>query len=251
MRESLILANEGNNDRAVLAGLRWLAETAVEIGCSGLVAVETYEVLETVAGRLFGASIAARMRAGSVLLEDARIETTTAKKAPYDFRGPVFALYPSSRLLDKLDQMRSVTHLLVLPWTDRDTVDWVQAWHPAELGSGQLPAPDVEIADPIVRAAMRSLVMMINTTTGIGHPSDKRTAIETFRTLSLNGVHYDPDEIRAWLVGARKMTPKHADDVRDLAQRIADGRTVRGAGPARKNAALFRRWVEKSQEPSE
>lgn len=165
----------------------------------------------------------------------------------WDFEGPVLALYPSKRLLDRLDEMQSVSELLVLPWLAKDVADWIRAWNPPEFGEASPGAGQPTIADPVVAAAMNSLTVMINMGTGIVHPSDKRTAIEIFRALYLNGKIYDPGEIRAWLVGAKGMDPGDADDIRDLAQKILDRRTIQGAGAAKKNTALYKRWVKESQ----
>ena len=250
MRENLIVTSD-NSDQAALRGIAWLVQTAATTSEDGLIAVNGFAVLDRVAGRLLGTAGAKHLRAGTGTINGVRVKTMSDARPLFDFAGPVLALFPSAKLLDRLDNMYSITHLLVIPWMEKDAKDWVRAWNPRELGEEPQEEAIAEIASPVVQTAMNDLLLMINTSTGIVHPSDKQTAIEIFRCLKLNGVTYDPDEIRAWLVGARDLDPADANDIRDLANKILEGRTVQGAGPARKDTRRFKMWTEKVGKPSQ
>lgn len=243
MRENLIIPAGNNNDQFVLEGIRWLVSTAKAGKGEGLIAVNGFAVLERVARRIFGERRAKQLRAGMATVDGVRLAVMSDAKPLFDFSGPVFALYPSARLLDRIDTMYSVTHLLVIPWLEKDVEDWIRAWQPHEIGEDAEVAGSIALSNPIVAAAMDDLVVLINVGTGIVSPTDKAHAIEIFRCLKLNGTTYDPDEIRAWLVAEAGMEPGDANDVRDLAQRILDGRTVQGAGSPRKNTQRYKRWV--------
>ncbi|MDZ4178330.1 MAG: hypothetical protein U1E29_03725 [Coriobacteriia bacterium] len=43
------------------------------------------------------------------------------------------------------------------------------------------------------------------------------------------------------------MSPEDANDIRDLGQKVLDGRTVQGGGSAKKNVAWYKRWVSESE----
>lgn len=242
MRRNLILTSTGNNNAGVARAVEWLSKEAAVGGGNGLIAVPTFQVLLNVFGDAHG-----KLLKNGVMVRGAMIQSMSEQNPLFDFPGPVLALYPTPKLLDRLDDMLSVTHLLVIPWLEKDVRDWKRAWSPTELGAtpGKQDLPT--ISDGVVWAALNELTIRINMGTGILHPLDKQAAIETFRTLRLNGRPYDPDEIRAWLVGAKGMDPKDANAVRDLAQKILEGRTVQGAGPAKKNVTTYKRWVEESR----
>lgn len=71
---------------------------------------------------------------------------------------------------------------------------------------------------------MESLDLLVNTSTGVTHPSDRSTAIEIFKTLKGKQVKFNPDEIRAWLVAEKQWNPSDADDVKELAEDVQAGK---------------------------
>lgn len=59
------------------------------------------------------------------------------------------------------------------------------------------------IDDPVAKEAVDTLDALVNTSTGITHSSDRSTCIEIFKTLHSNGISFDPETVRAWLVAER------------------------------------------------
>jgi hypothetical protein len=79
----------------------------------------------------------------------------------------------------------------------------------------------------VVVEALKSLTHAVNLTTGLGHPSDKLAAIQMFKALKKVRENFVPDEVRAWAV-RNGWRADHARALGDLAQKIQNGRTVRG-----------------------
>ncbi len=81
-----------------------------------------------------------------------------------------------------------------------------------ELQLGVLPTIGLRVL-----AALVSLLRGINTSTGIGHPSDKARVIDIFRALRKARIPVDSSEIRAWLA-QQGLVAKHADAIAAIAE---------------------------------
>ena len=241
MSAHYIISTEGVNKDGVVQGLEWLLDTAEVRKSPALIAVESVQSLKNI----FGDKDAVKLRQDKYLLSSkVRVSIAFFSRFPGHFDGPIFAIYPSDRLLTKVDCIREATDILVLPWGKAETTDWCLAWNPAELGD-PLNKGQVFELDPIVEIALSSFASVINQSTGISHPSDKARAVNTFRALVSHRIAYDPDEIRAWLVGNRRMHADDADDVRRIAKHIKEGKRVTGGGPASTYNKLYESWVSR------
>jgi hypothetical protein len=81
-----------------------------------------------------------------------------------------------------------------------------------------------------VRVALEHLTAAVNLSSGLGHPSDKARAIDTFRALRKAGHSWNPDVVRAWAL-AHNWRNAGADDLRKYADGILSGRSFRTKGP--------------------
>lgn len=137
---------------------------------------------------------------------------------PYAGDGSVVvACYPNRKLLDKLDGMENIPCLIVLPWQQEEISDWIKAHGPEDI-YGVVSTTRSIVTNPVVEKALETLWIITNVSTGITHPSDKAAVIDIFTKLSKAGEAYSPEEIRAWLV-QRGMSPQHANDIRDIAEK--------------------------------
>ncbi|WP_173915917.1 hypothetical protein [Halobacillus sp. Marseille-Q1614] len=60
------------------------------------------------------------------------------------------------------------------------------------------------------------------------HPADKSATIDLFRTLKKGNEEFEPNEIRSWLIIEAELNPKFADDIRDIAKEVSDGKQING-----------------------
>lgn len=124
----------------------------------------------------------------------------------------VVAFWPTARDLDKLDGLAGVEALAVVPWLEDEIETWRRARAAIDLlGDAPVAEPPV-IADPVVKAAMRSLTSRVNLSSGLSHPMDRSAAIQAFKILVRNGHRYDPQEVQTWAMA----NGWAADDARRL-----------------------------------
>lgn len=83
-----------------------------------------------------------------------------------------------------------------------------------------------EFSDPVVEAALKTLTRSVNLSTGLGHPSDRDSAIWLFRKLKQAKITYNPMEIKGWLVRHGWMA-EYANDVKEVAEKIQHGKRLR------------------------
>lgn len=165
----------------------------------------------------------------------------TEKEARYSWDGPVLALYPSSKLLDKIDGIPGVTSVLVVPWLEIEVDPWIKTWLALPLGSTQdVKAPSYDM-DPVLISALRSLTERVNLSTGIGHPLDHSAAIWMFRILRKGGVKFDPGAVKGWLMSEGKWTPQGANAVQKVAANIIAGKGLH-AGQQAWAPDILKQW---------
>ena len=150
------------------------------------------------------------------------------------------------KLLDKIDGLIGVTHVLVIPWIRQDITFWINTWSANELGSTISKSPKQPKLSPVVIEALKSLTSTVNLSTGIGHPSDKAATIDLFKHLKSAGEVFDPEEVRSWLVSQGNWYPEHADKVMEIAAAILKGRRFRGATKFWRDD-IIEQWTEKAK----
>ena len=171
----------------------------------------------------------------------------TERQNIYSWNGPVLAIYPDKKLLDKIDGLVGVTHVLVIPWISQDVNVWINTWSAYELGSTVPKSPKKLISNPVVIQALKTLTSTVNLSTGIGHPSDKAATIDLFQHLSAAGESFDPKEVRAWLVSEGHWRPEDADKVKGIAEAVLSGRKLRGGTPFWR-ADIVAQWRERARQ---
>ncbi len=98
--------------------------------------------------------------------------------------------------LDYLDDL-DIDHLCVVPWADGEIDAWRFARNAVDLLGGSTSRHE-PVLDPVVKAALETLTLRINLSTGPAHPSVRSAAISMFRLLKGAGYQWDLDEIRIW-----------------------------------------------------
>jgi len=226
-RTSWFIDSERPNEEAVELAFAWVQQLGEqhEEKRDAILAVNTKKQLDGVVSTVIGDQAAKALnKKKPVGVGEVEIQLMTKRIDPSGWQsGPVFAIYPDKDLLDKIDGMYGVTDVLVVPWS-KDTVQfWIDTWGASALqsdASGDAP----EIDNPIAKEAVDTLDALVNTSTGITHSSDRATCIEIFKTLHSNGISFDPEAIRAWLVAEKGWDPDYADDVKEVAEGVQTGK---------------------------
>lgn len=71
--------------------------------------------------------------------------------------------------------------------------------------------------------ALQSLTKRVNLSTGLGHPSDRSSAISMFKLLKRAGYSWEPDAVKIWAI-QNGWKADHAADLADKAQGVLEGR---------------------------
>lgn len=230
-RTSFYLREEGPKPNAVRQGFGWLLELGrKENKKSALLAVPVLDNLRGVIEEVLGERAIKALKQGNGINLDSvvTISLVTERKDVFNHQGPVLAVYPNKKLLDKIDNIRGVTDVLVIPWSLQEVQYWIETWQAVELGATENSQTASTFSDPVVEEALKNLTSRVNLSTGIGHPMDKAAAVDLFRKLKAAKITYDPSEIRGWLV-RHGWESDDADAVKDIAERILQGRAVRSA----------------------
>lgn len=219
----------GPDEDAIKRAVQWLLAHGDESDDNqhAIIAVNTKSALDGAISNVVGEDVVKQLKKTKhVKLDEGELHLVTKRiDAGSQGSGPALALYPDKDLLDKIDEMREITDVLVVPWNRDEIQFWIDQWGATELGStssGTQPS----IADPVVKEALESLHMMVNVSSGLTHPSDRSKAIEMFRILHQNGHQFDPTTIRAWLVSEKDWQPSKADQVQEVAEDVLAGKQL-------------------------
>lgn len=220
--------SHGPDIAALRSAFEWLVrEMQTSTSRSGLLAIpgkgNVEGAIETVLG---SAAVKQLTKNNSVRSKVGTLELMTEKVRRSAWAGPVLAVYPTPKLLEVVDNLHGATAVLVVPWLRDEINPWIRIWAARQLGSADAQTEQV-FSNPTVRAALESLTNHINMGTGLAHPSDRTAAVEMFRLLQRAGEHFNPEEVRGWLISQLKWQPRHASDVAEVAEKILAGHQFR------------------------
>lgn len=222
----------GEYHQTIIKGVAWLIQLAKSDASksSALLAVPVHSTLRGDISSVIGDKAVTSFNKGNTVMLNnlVKVSLLTERTVQYSWNGPVLAIYPTKRLLDKIDSLTGVTDVLVIPWTIQEVQYWIDTWVATELSAAPQVATKKPFSNPIVEAALEVLTERVNLSTGSLHPLDRTAAVDLFRILRDNGIPYDPKEVRAWLVSQGGWRPSDADDVKKVAEAILARKALRG-----------------------
>lgn len=249
-RTSWFIDSKGPNEDAVELAFEWIHQLGEnnEDKRDAVLAVNTKRQLDGVVADVIGEQATKALdKKNPVKVGEATIQLITKRIDPQGWQnGPILAIYPDKDLLDKIDGMHGVTDVLVVPWSKDEIQYWIDTWGAQALQSEETGStPD--LIDPIVEEAIESLDLLVNTSTGVTHSSDRSTCIEIFKTLQNEGIRFDPGAVRAWLVAEKHWDPDDADDVKEIAEGVQAGKRFQYESGCLSND-IMEQWKEEATE---
>jgi hypothetical protein len=217
----------GADDDALAEGFLWLVTFARENGHErAAVFVPSLGQVENLS-RAIGPAAATRLgKDRQIRIDGVTVDLLIERKLSYALRdGPILAVWVDDEQLDKLDSLRA-PGICAIPWVRTDIDGWKANWNPVDIRTGESSGNDETILNPVVVKAMETLTAAVNLGTGLSHPY-KESAVQMLKLLKKGGEDYDPDQIRAWAV-RNGWQPRHARKLAELAEKIAEGRRVKG-----------------------
>ena len=238
----------GPDQKALARGLIWLKGEAEKRGGEGLIVVNGFDNLEGLTEIAGEGVVKALRKGGRVRIGAAMVRCVTERTMRTgDRAAAALILWPSPKLLDRVDALLDVDAVCVVPWAEGEADPWIATWRALNLSDPQTPAPAIE-ASPLLEIALGTLTKSVNLGTGVGHPMDKDKAIATFTALRSVGETPGADELKAHLLRLR-WSPGSANEVVDIAQKIFQGRSVRGTGSGPSPERLLALWKDLRKPP--
>lgn len=214
--------SHGRDDDALREGFAWLVREAA--GGVGVVFVPGLRNADNLVPGLTSAEVQQLKKNRQLRKGLATIELGTERARVGVSDRPVLAVWMDDDQLAEIERSHPAA-ICVIPWNRDDITNWRNAYGPTNMRSGQATAP-MQITNPVVEAAMRTLTALVNLSTGLGHPSDKAAAVRTFQILRAGGESYSPAEVRAW-AAANGWRLEHAAELAQIARGVAEGRSFR------------------------
>ncbi len=140
----------------------------------------------------------------------------------------VLSLYPTSRMIDNLNNLNRAKAIVVVPLIDMHRDEWIRTWNPEIIGGAQENVGSLEL-DPRLERALVALTSMINLSTALTHPSDRESAIQLLRILHQNRIQLNPDNMKIWAL-QNGWNSNGANQLREFAQGVLEGRQYRISG---------------------
>ena len=158
-----------------------------------------------------------------------KLSARTERSLGQSWDGPVLVIHPSRGMLEKVDTLKMVTKVLVVPWVMSDVESWINRCNAVPVDG----APISEEAQPkaladgdhqeILEVALGDLIMGVNISTGLTHPGDRAKAIDLFNQLKDGLITYDPEKVKNILITKYGWQPDHANEVKVVAEQIKQG----------------------------
>lgn len=171
-----------------------------------------------------------------------KIETTITYRDSYSASDIVIAYGIRTKELRLLDDIQSAKYIISIPWIKADTEEWINSRNAinAETGEASLMA----LPSAVVCIALKDLTENINLSTGISHPMDSETAKRYIRVLyKYEKEKLEGDVIEAYLITHLHWEARHAVQVRELVDRLNEGKTFQGGSTASLDK-LYEYWKE-------
>lgn len=246
-RKSYFIRLNGPNEEAAKKAFRWLIQKK-----KVFLAVMGYGNLKGVISNIVGQQFVKCLKKdGKALRLGTEVTLVTERKSIYDGNDtPLVAFYPTKKFLDQLDSIPNVSEILVVPWIWEKLEPWIKTWNATELGTAPQARQSPLVSNPVVRQALKSLTAVVNVSTGILHPMDRATAIQTFEILRDGDEMFTPTEVKAWLIAKGGMKATDAQEVAEVAQKVLEYRKLRKGKPVwEKN--ILEMWRKDAAKTSE
>lgn len=250
-RPSFYVESEGARPAGVEQGLAWLLSTSItqKAAAAWIVAPVKDNLRGNLASHLTQGAEDALLKGNAVSFGPTRTQLQVVTERGLHYRGPggpILAIYPTAKLLTRLDELPDVTTLAVVPWSRKEVSPWIMKWHAQEVQGKEAGTTSSSQLSSVVEAALHTLTHSVNLSTGLRHPNDRTKAIWIFRILRDGGEAIDFAALPSCLV-QNNWRSSDADEVAQLARDIYSGKRHQ-AGRCPWRADILQTWRAEAQE---
>lgn len=148
-------------------------------------------------------------------IENVSIELITPSKIlHYEKYGVVVGLYLSEADFRGFHNIRFAEAISFLPWSEKEGKKWQSIWIPTVWGKSTWKTKPVQF-NPDVEEKLQGLTTVINLSTGLAHPSDKKIAKERVREIKVIDPTLTDEAVLIWAI-RNGWSPRHAEELSKL-----------------------------------
>lgn len=201
--------------------------------------------------RLFGSQTVKKMFAG-VTFSGINVKIETIRTYKNNYANPsdvIICCGLNSEEIFKIQDYRQVDTIIAIPWLKENTESWIKTANAKKINidltvdvsnkAEVYPQPS-----DIVKNAFIELTKLINTSTGINHPSDNARAKTYVKALYKYEPELNSDVVCSYLINTLGWQVRHADEIRKLIDTLNSGKYFKG-GEKIGLQIHYKRWKTK------
>ena len=228
--ERYVVPAEGPEAEPIPRAYTMLDEECAHFGANAIVLVPGKDTLtrRTVQQGLGRPVVASLLKGQQVVLPGGGLAALRTERTFRDsFTSDIIlAIYPTQRMLGQIDEAKYATAIIVVPWRMEDLREWQRMWNPHVVGQPD-GEPQQLLDNAVVEEGLKRLTTMLGPASlEMSSLDDRNLAKQLLWELWRHDELYDPDAIRAWAM-RHDWPPRYADQLREYAQHIKDGKHVR------------------------
>ena len=201
--------------------------------------------------RLFGEQTVKKMFNG-VKLSGTAVKIETIRTYTNSYNDPsdiVICCGLNSEEIFKVQDYRHVDTIIAIPWQKESTASWIKTAKAIKINEDlstdkEFSSNNYSEPTEMVKKAFKELTSVINTSTGITHPSDNTRAKTYVRALHKYEPELNSDIVCSYLIRELGWKTKHADDIRKLIDTLNNGKFFHG-GEKTGLQNYYKRWKNK------
>ena len=198
--------------------------------------------------RLFDSQTVKKMFTGATFSGiNVKIETIRTYKNTYSNPSDIIICCGlNSEEIFKIQDYRQVDVIIAIPWLKENTESWINTANAKKINE-DLSVDEGENAaaypkpSAIVKKAFKELTSVINTSTGINHPSDNSRAKTYVKALYKYEPELNSDIVCSYIINELGWQVRHADDIRKLIDTMNSGKFFKG-GEKTGLQLHYKRW---------
>lgn len=167
----------------------------------------------------------------------------TWRESKWNRRAPLLLLFPDGDELGQMDEMAKGA-MCVVPGTAESIEYWVRARNAADVtGHTRATAPGEIVTNPVVRAALRDLGIVVNKNHLVNY-EDRAMAVRVLQLLYREGERFTPAEMHAGAL-ADGWSSRAAARLSEIAEGVVAGRTFRLKSSSGPRPDALQRWRDR------
>jgi hypothetical protein len=206
--------------------LTWLLGEAASRGEGAAIFSPSVASIDNLGGLLTAEQTQEARRERKTRVGSVPVSILTPLDLPPRFEGLIFVPWSDTGTIEKAEGLAPQL-LCGAGWLPEDLEAWKKTWDPVDLSTREEVGVEMS-REPLIEAIVGLLTHPAGAS-DVTHPSDKRRAVESFKALHKVGIEFDPEAVRA-LARRSGWRPEAADRLHAIARKVAEGRTVQGAG---------------------